>query len=463
DYADIFIETLPDSLSKPPRRDHPLTARHWHRWLWIFDGDEPIARFMRYDVGNHRNGPTDTGGPYRYFGISDAKLRPRTPPATPWQLDWECPLAGVGTARYKTLTRFEVTHPARDALRFAWESALRATGETTGRGTMTVRYDARANRYVYDCATARILDAPWTEQVMQFADPWPYWAVGPATEDMKTWPRRLRYFVYTDEAGAARKIPLNHHWPTAYVFKPGTAAVFVSDNEVNPAFELLTDGHTLSGGLCNWGLDLHLQLQFATEQLPLPKGKELAARFRVTTYARQDAEALLAGAKFLDFFQTVYGEMVVPINTGQVLNRFGPGSWVKATDPFDAWIWEGLTAKNWDQTTGVDDTFSLRLDTPGVYLTKNFGAGGYYGVFPAGTYELRAVVKTRGATGKGAWLSVQNWPLPDTFTSEAVAGTADWTPLCARFPGPIIGATLRLHLDGPGAAWVDNVQVVKVE
>lgn len=442
---------------------HILATRQWHGWLWIFDGNEPIARFMKYDVGVGRNAPGDDAGPYRYFGISDAKLRPGTPPATPWQLDWDCSLGGVGKAQYKTIIAFDVQQPTRDVLTFRWELAWANSGELAGRGTMTVSYDAKTNAYMYDCHTSKILEKPLNDAGIQYSDPWPYRVVGPATDDWKTWERRIRYFVYTEPDGTLRKIPLNHHWPLTYTFKPGTAGVFVSDNEVNPAFEMLTEGQTLTGGLCNWGYDLHMILQYPKEQLPLPKGKELTAHFRVTAYSAKQAQDMLAGAKFLDAFEKTHGNMLVPINTGQVLNRFGPSTWVKATDPFDAWIWEGLTEKNWDKTVGFDDTYSLRFDQPGQYVTRDFGAGGYYGVFPKGTYEFHAMVKTKDATGKGAWLSVQNWPIPDEFHSETVTGTADWTLLRVRFPGPIVGATLRLHLDGPGMAWIDNAQVVKVE
>ena len=439
-----------------------LTFRPWHHWQWIFDGDEPIARFMRYDVGVQRNTPTDDNGPYRYFGISDAKLRPGTEPATPWQLDWDCDLGGVGKDKYKTIKTFDVQSPQPDTLSFRWE-LLDQAGAMAGRGTMDVHYDAAQDGYSYDVHSSKVLAAPYNDELLQYSDPWPYRVIGPSTNDQRTWPRKRQYFVYADADGTVRKVALNHHWPMGYHFATGARATFALNEDENPTFELLTTGQPLYGGLCNWGLDLHLQLQFTHAQLPLPKGKEITAHFRVFSSPYKQAAALLQQAKFLDRFQAIADEGRVPLNTGQILNTFGPSSWVKPTEAFDGWIWEGLNEKNWDTTTGKDDHYSLRIDQPGQYTTKDFGAGGFYGVFPGAAYELIGYIKTRDVQGKGCWLSATSWPTPGEQQSVVVTGTSDWTPVRVRFAGPVVGAALSIHLEGKGTAWIDNLQVVPVK
>jgi hypothetical protein len=462
-FSGVTAEEGPKVALTPMPHVAAFSFREWHDWWWIFDGTEPIARFLRYDAGVRRNTIGDKAGPYRFFGVSDAKLRPGTVPSTPWKLDWDCSLPGVSRANAKRITKFEAATPRPDLLRVTWELAALKTGAPAGRGVMEVTYNAAEDRYVYDCTSTKILAAPLTEPAIEFSDPWPYFAVGPAVPGGLTWPRRLRHFVYTEPDGTLRKVPLNHHWPMLYAFKPGSPAVFVSPDEVNPAFEMLNTDAGLTGGLCNWGYDLHLMLKFPKEKLPVAKGTALTAHFRVTTVSHAKAQAMLDGAKFLDTFEKAFANLQVPLSTGQVLNRFDPSGWAKGSEPFDAWAFDTLSGDNWDKTTGVDDAYSLRIDKPGVYQARNFGPGGYYGVFPAGAYELRAMVKTQGMTGQGCRLGVVNWPATTEDASKWVAGTADWTPVAARFRGPIVGATLRLTLDGPGTAWIDNLQVVRVE
>jgi|GEM_PF-4794066 len=460
-FEEVRIAPLAASEPDAPAEqlDHSpnLHVRMWHRWLWLFDGAEPIARVMRYDMANHRNAPGDENGPYRYFGISDAKLVPGIEPVTPFQLDWDCSLAGVGIDKPRTLDLLEHRRESSNRVVFKWR-IVDGEQRPIGDGAMTVTYDRQGDTYVYDVHSSKILTSVLKADRVQFADPWPYFAAGPATQVAHSWKRKYRYGVFVGEDGQLYKTPMNHHfWADGNIRSGGFYGYFLNQH-VNPVFEMHSAELPLSVGLCSWGYDLHMQLRLPNGPVTLPVGHKLTARFRVLSFSQTRARSLMKQAKFPSQWLESVRDVVALLNTGQTLNRFGPEVWAKPTEPFDAWIWLGASRTNWDQQVGYDDNNSLRLDGP-QQLRSRIGEGAFYGRMDKPIYALRGVVRTEKVAGEGFRVGMKRAFRSHTNWSKPLAGSHDWTPFEITVEGnDLVQADLFIQLNGTGTAWVDNLQ-----
>lgn len=455
-FREVTITPLASARDTLAAHTAHLALREWHNGHWLFDGDEPIARIMLYDVTHTRNAPGDRNGPYRFFGLAEVKLRPGVEPALPFRLDWELPSPGGQKSAPRAVTKFEARKaPLGEAL-LAWEVAD-TTRRIVGRGTVAVRYDAHTDGYLYDVHSTLILAQPYERERIQFAIPCPYWTAGPASPATSPWKRKYRYGVFLDDAGLLCKTPINHHYYGGGTLKDGGFYGFFLNEDINPVFELSPVGLPVTVAQSNQGFDLRMQVTLPKDVLPIPAGKELTARYRVLSYPYEKAKALLDTAAFpADWYQTVK-EITVPLNTGQALNRFGPASWAQATDPFDGWAWIGAGKANWARTVGYDDTDSLKLDGP-KEIRARIGEHDLFGPLDQPAYVFRAMVKSEKVTGNGLRLSIEKDGR--IVKSAAITGTSDWTPLAVTMEGPYPHANLIITLDGKGTVWIDNVEFV---
>ena len=459
-FTDVSL--APAKAAKPVSAPHEprLAFREWHRWGWVFDGNEPVARVMRYDFDHASNGPGDTNGPWRQMGVADAKFRPGTRPLMMWPLDWECRInVGVGkTAPTRKLTRFEATATSPSALTIAYEITDDRVGGYAGRGTVDVTYDPTNDVYAYDVHNS-CLTVEARQDAVEFTDPWPYGACGPAATLPHPWKRTMDYCVLKRPDDRLVKVPLTHPWAGGDALKDGGFCLFGLREDVNPVFEVFSEaGYPLRIGFCNWGLDMHTQYLVPPEKRPLPKGTEVKCHYRVLSYPYAKAKGIFDQAEMSPMYVQLAQAGLYLVNSGHDVNRLDPSRWVKATDVFDAWLWEGVTEKNWDKTVGHDDKFSLKMDGPGTFATR-YGSGDFYGPFLAREYEFSAFVKTENLEGK----FVLGAKVGSDYVSEPVTGTKDWTRVSVKFPGrPFTGVRLRLTVEGKGTAWVDDLKIAPV-
>jgi hypothetical protein len=184
----------------------------------------------------------------------------------------------------------------------------------------------------------------------------------------------------------------------------------------------------------------HVTTVYRFLSLPLPVAKELEDAARTMLPAR-------TGAGPMGFRQNIVNDFESLVPSGTL---------------FNGCIW-GHSAK-YDGTVGRSGTHSLRLH-------GNEHAGPVHGgpmlhVEAGRRYRFTAWVRTRGVTGKGAYLRVK--PREDAVEekrSKCLNGDRDWTRLEIVFK-PENGqsfAVLGLAVDGPGMAWFDDLELTELE
>lgn len=130
--------------------------------------------------------------------------------------------------------------------------------------------------------------------------------------------------------------------------------------------------------------------------------------------------------------------------------------------PFNGPIW-GHSAK-YDSTIGHSGTHSLRLG--GGDTAQPVHGGPLLHVEQGKRYRLSAWVRTRGVTGKGACLRLKTREDAKTaIFSNSLTGDQDWTLLTIEFTPPEGEnfAVPGLMVEGPGAAWFDDIEFSEKE
>jgi len=123
-------------------------------------------------------------------------------------------------------------------------------------------------------------------------------------------------------------------------------------------------------------------------------------------------------------------------------------------------------AGQWDTAVGRSGSCSLRV-SGGSEAQPVHGGTAIYGE-TGKRYRLRAWVRTRGVTGGGAYLRVNEvfcrWDdVRASHRSGALTGDNDWTRLDVEFK-PVAGDPFivpGLVVEGKGTAWFDDVELVE--
>jgi hypothetical protein len=188
----------------------------------------------------------------------------------------------------------------------------------------------------------------------------------------------------------------------------------------------------------------HITAEYRLLSLPLPVAKELedAARRMLPT-------GLLKGAR-MGFLQGVVNDFETPIPEGALYNGC-------------AWN----SAARLDTRVGYSGSRSLRVC--GGQIAEPIDAGTAVFLESGKRYRFSAWVRTRGVTGKGAYLRLKEvfWHWEDVramHQSKRLRGDKDWTRLEFTFepvPNDPI-AVPGLVVDGPGTAWFDDVELVEI-
>jgi len=234
---------------------------------------------------------------------------------------------------------------------------------------------------------------------------------------------------------------------------------WVAERDMNPFLEIIRSTPRTRFGTCSVWYDqhvfalppeqkgddglYHITAAYRLLSLPLPVAKELEDAARTMLPAPAQAGPM-------GFRQGIVNDFETLIPAGTLYNGC---------------MW-GHSAK-YDGTTGHSGTHSLRLN--GGETAQPMHGGTPIFVETAKRYRLSAWVRTRGVTGKGAFLRVNEvfWGGNDvraTHYSKSLTGDNDWTQLQIEFK-PIAGdpfAMPGLVVDGSGAAWFDDIELVEI-
>lgn len=264
---------------------------------------------------------------------------------------------------------------------------------------------------------------------------------------------------------------LMHYGPQIQqrIFAVGTWAGFFEPGRPAPVVTVLEAGLPPDWRICDMYYDLHCG---ARPSGPLAPGQELSFVHRVQYLAAGPADRFWEAARPLALAAADYEKHGYPrLALGR--NRFAEAVAIDGFDDASGFRPEP-PARVWERTTGHQARGALRLHQKEEEELV-WSAEPPSQIPPDSELQLRALVRTAGCTGQGVFLRVRYhtfvWhPEPhiewaETLASTPVNGTvAEWVEVVV--PPLVVPAAQRdylvwidLVLDGPGTAWVTDVDV----
>jgi len=442
---------------------------------WIYDHDEPIARFEYTLIEQPEQNLRYFNGNPKPVNLRDLKLAPGGRPLISGvQLYWvfqhkvlaTTDLVGVETDGDGT-DRLVMTVTTRDP-----------GGVATSRRALTLTWDEALGSYIYDFQchlenhSPEALDADG-EVAFEYCDPWYVDTPGPTVEFPGMWEKKYSYLLAEQGDGTIWKMPLNHMAtgiPSPRSMKRDGLFLPAFDSGNNPAFEFVGEtADRTSISVCNWGYDVHFKGHYSRDELREP----LCPHFRIRLCPDEQAQQLLADA--LPVPRVVYNgfeelplyERSTSFARGLRLNEPTTGD----TDPWP-WLPEGEGA-GWCRDEGRSDTFSLKIskDTPGPseWIMDREGDGAWTQPWTPGiAFRISGYIKTENVVGNGACLAVRwgvyNYPQRYPYVcSESLTGSNDWTKVSVEIHGPpppdASAIFLIFRQDGSGTSWLDDLEV----
>ena len=366
---------------------------------------------------------------------------------------------------------------------------------------VVITYDPAINSYVYDSTAKFIVQEGQTfrDAYVEYTDP--HWIhVGlpgpsvPIEGDPPIWPifghrgkwmPLYQFFVYEAADGNVYKVHLNHRHGAlthnSLPLKEGAiyAAVY-NPAYGNVAFQLLGDtGPRTDTEICSWGYDIHMRIPLSK---PLEGGDVVTARFR--TFQLPDDQALdlmmrarprpLPPQDVLNYLRPVYhlhstfDQTTDPYKTGGDVD---PVHWEVFRDGRNLGLWNFMsqTGPVWSTSMGRTDRYCIGSVHPepdhsgwNVVTGMSFWTG--VATPEDKVYKVSVFVKMKDVEGKGAFISTEQWG--QKIEGEPMTGSCDWTEVSMLSQpgwGNIGNSTIRLHLDGKGEVWWDDVRVELVD
>jgi hypothetical protein len=450
---------------------------------WIYDGEEPIARFEHTVVEQPEQN-------LRYFDrnlnpivLRDLKLTPGGRPLVAgvqlfWNLD--------GHIITTDLLDVAVEGRGSDTLSVTVISADPG-GVALSRRVLTLTWDDDLESYVYDFACHLTLQSPETvdrpgSQVFgfEYSDPWYSDVPAPTVEFDGGWSAHgFTHLLAEPAAGdpcapghAAWQMPLNHQAtgiPCPRSFREGGLFVLAGDRGNCPAFEFVGDtAARTSVGVCNWGYDIHLRGNYQRDQLYAP----ICERFRVRRCTDDKVGELFAAAApipavdYRGFRELPRYERTSsfekPLKLDQPAGALDPWPWLPDGD-----------GTEWCRDFGRSDDASLKISRSALGVSEwsmeREGEGAWTQRWRQDTgFRVSVWVRTEAVQGRGASLGLR-WVIynhPERYPlvrSERIGGSSGWTQLSAEIRGPAppeaSAVCLVLRLDGSGTAWFDDLEV----
>ncbi|MEM3692887.1 MAG: hypothetical protein QXI39_02555 [Candidatus Bathyarchaeia archaeon] len=461
-------------------RVHGSTVNHE---LWIYDHEDPIARFDTAFVEQPEQS-------LRYFNLTPRpivlrrlKLSPQGPPLIEgvqlyWVLKRSATIAGaraIATDRLSDLRietwdsdRFELTIESQDAY-----------GMASSKRILSLTYDLELESYVYDflctleVSSPEEFYSPKGEVTFEYSDPWFVDLPAPSIAFPGAWKGRYQRFVYEALDGETIQVPINHfpssHKSEIRLRENGLfAAVYEVDG--NPALQILGETARRSVlSICPWGYDVHMGLILKPEELSRP----IEARFRILQLSDDKAKRMESLARLRSLKPHEVPFSVVPAYSRRCSFET-PCDANKPYEGIDPWPWTPIAGKGhaWETKEGRSDGYSLKIEKEDYGLAQwgiqHEGAGGWMGPWiPRRAVRISCFVKTKDVEGVGSSIAARyNIPNePDVYpivSSKRLRGTNDWTRLFVILePAPEDAYFLHIFLrqEGRGTTWFDDLEV----
>tara|TARA_B100001013_G_scaffold326411_1_gene238976 strand:- start:221 stop:1636 length:1416 start_codon:yes stop_codon:yes gene_type:complete len=442
---------------------------------WIYDGDEPIARFEHIRIEQPEQNLRYFDGNKRPVNLRDLKFNPGGRPLVAGvQLFWVFQHNVLATTE---LVSVDAEGNETDSLVLTVVTRDPG-GVATSRRNVTITWDEELGSYVYDFKCHLEIHSPEVfdaaEEVrFEYCDPWYIDIPGPTVTFQGMWEKKFSHLVAEQGDGTVWKMPLNHMATT--IASPKSMKrdglffpAFDAGN--NPAFEFVgeTADHT-SIGVCNWGYDIHFAGHYSREELY----NELCPNFRIRLCPDDQAQQLLKEAQpvpkveYNGFAELPLYERKTSFSLGIKLNEPSSGD----TDPWP-WLPQGEGAE-WCKEEGRSDDYSLKIskqtEGPSEWVMDRESDGAWTERWTSGiAFRVTGYIKTENLQGRGTCLAVR-WGVynnPERFPyicSKRLTGTNDWTKVSVEIQGPppseISAIYLIFRQDGSGTSWLDDLEV----
>ena len=435
-----------------------FTFRKWMGAEWLFDGQEPIARFYR-----------------KRLSLYDVKLRPGYRPLTQWYLYWRVQTHGDATELE------EMTVEQQGGPEFVMR--LRSiTKPKTYRSHQVwrVTYDAPNHVYRYTADARREpLVAKWAKahhNINEFFDP--YYADAPAaahTGCPGIKPCPYDWVVLRGPDGVVYKRPLTRdfwaHPGTKRTIAPGGFCGVFPGTHLAPVTEFLDPGQTdriQHQDLCLWAYDTHFrgshdQVTWCMTAYPTPKARRILSQARLHPSVAMTDPTILKDMKRRHRVRKLPWRMEYLVHPGG-RDRF---ALVRRRDqPVHEQAWIGWYEI--ERTVGHGDRMCLRLRNDGTHtayaaVASTPPCGTAHRTF--GVFTIRVWVRTRDVRGKPELALALDHRAKHTYRFPiAVRPTQDWTPVVFRAYLPWVGmGHITLSYAGPGTVWVDDLEILPPE
>lgn len=430
-----------------PRRDHRPDFRivqvdeekYRGKFFWFVDGAQKIG-LLNLSFGEielFRSFQPSGGAPVEY----------RMPAVHSWASLLGPRISIVPQGTWSNRGEMVYVQDRGERLRLRYHESF--TGKTEMVHWFTLRFDPVLG-YLVDCAFEMRSDEP---RRFEYTNLLPN-GVADSRDERKRfqkclWARRDGTLCFMYQNPRSMMHCAGRDW--ADIPDDGGYVGFVAESDINPFLEILRSEPRTTFITCSVWYDqhvvalpperkgddglYHITAAYRFLSLPLAVAKELEDSARTTLPASKDDGPM-------GFRQDVVNDFETLVPAGTLYNGC---------------IW-GHSAK-YDRTIGRSGTHSLRLG--GGESAGPIHGGPVLHVEHGKRYCLRAWVRTRGATGKGACLSVRPWyDSGEERRSSYVSGDTDWTRLEVEFKsGPADQHAIpRLIVEGPGTAWFDDIE-----
>ncbi len=432
--------------------------KDWRGQKWIFDGNEPIASIDEKNVI-----------------IERVKLKPGYRPIGFWELFWK---QTIGDDFYAK----NIASPIKvfeEGDEFIFElGSTPSDSAITSWVRVKITYSNDKSSYVYDVNTSMEVnkEKTWESNAnnlgrLEYLDFYPYNAIAPASLMLRgAWDKKYEWTLFNNSAGEWHYRPINHYDGLAGVSVDiyGGKYIYGAHSIVNPTIYLLNanmPNYKHSVDLCSWAYDAHFIWRPQETKLTLRAGDKFQAHYQILSTDYDTAERLFKQSFLDEIFTSLIGKEL-PIYR-RTVNDFLVGRVI--SEQYDEWIWQG--DYEWDKTTGVGDSYSIKLNNKGEdeidkiktayvdtigpsYFTRTES-------IPAGTYSVSAYVKTENMSGSYPTISIASkYPPtePSIFEITDLLATEDWKKISFEAYLPeSAGIALSLDFSGEGAVWFDNV------
>ena len=416
--------------------------------VWVYDGNEPICRFLKITFGN--KGALFMGTIKLKPGWRSSYYTWIGPGISPNKGSYVLPLVG------KLPEAFDVKRQG-ETLEFHFRTDRPDTANAAHE--FAISYDAERGMYRYqDRASVQFtFEPPYRLNAFELIDPLTFNNREPGPEVAHRWNWvGHQWHVFKGPKGDTERYPLIDYlsgYSGAKTYWGQFSNFLYPDPAACPTWEidLKWTPHPkreFQLGLCHWGYDFH-----HTERGPsMPVEPNSVRDFTVvmTGLPPAEAEAIFKKSKVAERVATSPDRYANFDPSGCTFDKTSTRQ-----QPTHTMVWE---QGEHDPSVGRTDSHSLRIDGPDRARVQVY----QYAIEQnAEQWWVRGWFKSKGVAGRGLQLRVKYSysAKPEQIFYIGARGDHDWTPFC--FVTDVLKrrdcTDLTLELDGPGTVWIDDV------